>query len=146
MMSETVGKLDGLRDIIAPVAPEIEVLSPWVYVGIVAIVLFLNIVLYRQYAAQPHVLARKLFRKMKANLDHMSTVQSGNAVEQILRTMLQRQNIYIGKHALQPSTVTREEWRQLLDLCTRLRFSSGELSTDEQQQMLSSLQKMLWQK
>ncbi len=139
-MPEDFGKLDGLREIIAPAVPAQEYQLPWLLVLVCVLVVLSCLVLYARYRQRPLTRARRYFRKLDGAAMRMNPARYGDAITEILR-------IYSGSQDLRSATIStleRREWLALIDDCNNLRFSGVDSCADIVARTIARTEKLLW--
>lgn len=139
-MPEPYGKLEGLRELIAPAAPLQEYQLPWLLLVICVLVLLLMLTIITRYRKRPLLRARRRYRKLVRSGVQRNANHYGDAITAILR-------IYSGCHNLNNAHVTvldRQDWLALLDDCNRLRFAGVTDSDDVVERAIQKTRKLLW--
>jgi len=144
-MSEQVGVLDGLRDIVQPSAPIVHDWF-WYYVAsIVVIMLTLTLLAIVRYQKHPTVCAKKIFRFLRDNWSELQAQECGEHVISILRLALQQQNISEKKYLDCDSPLDQKQWEWLMLQCNQLRFSVSKTKPEDAVNILPLIEKILWQ-
>lgn len=139
-MPDTIGKLDGLIDIVHPSAPvQTDYFVPGLFIMFVLLVI-ISTYFYKRYRRFRLTKARQYFHRLCRYKDSWSTNQCGDAVITILR-------LYAGTHHVQMQSfpgVDANQWSALMRDCNHLRFSTGSGSKDVLQGLIQQIEIMLW--
>lgn len=139
-MPETVGTLDGLRDIIHPLAPvQTDYFLPFIIIICVTIGVFIYF-LYTRYQHRRLSRARRNFQRLNHYSSTWSANQCGDAVMAILR-------LYSGAHNVQRQHfpgLDMGEWAVLIEDCNRLRFSTESVSKEVLPGLMKQIEAILW--
>lgn len=139
-MSDTAGKLDGLRDIIHPSAPVVNDYSVLVFFGVGVLVILMLVFSYRRYQQRRLIKARRYFKRLKRNRNQWTARQCGDSMMSILR-------LYSGEHNVKRQgfkCLDDHAWSSLLATCNQLRFSTMPVSNIALEQTLAELKVILW--
>ena len=139
-MNEVQGKLDGLRDIIAPLMPVQQYQLPWFLLLTCLLLMLLLLMAYRSYRRRPLVRARRSYRRLAGTATQLDAHRLGDALSSILRT-------YCGCHNLREADVSapdRQLWLVLLDDCNELRFAGVTCRNEVIERAMQSTRKLLW--
>ena len=139
-MPEAIGKLDGLRDIIHPLAPvQTDYSAPLVILIGVLLGTFIYYI-YKRYQQRRLARARRCFRRLKHHSSDWDANQCGDAVMTILR-------LYSGTHNVQMQNfpgLNPDAWSFLTRDCNRLRFSTEPAEKEALQGLMKQIEAILW--
>ena len=138
-MSDVVGKLDGLREIIAPLAPVQTDYPVWPVVFLVVGMLLL-LYLVARYRRHPLTKARRLFHLLRRQRHDWSAMRCGDCLSHILRYC---QLAHQSKPAVGTDSLT-EQWQYLQDDCNHLRFSGIAHQPEIVERAMERTRKLLW--
>lgn len=139
-MSEVSGKLDGLRDIMAPAIPPTSGQVSWLVVMAAILFSLIVVLAIRRHRRQPHYRARRLFRQLQQDYTACKPSTCGDRLVAILR-------LYAGQHNLRKVALTsadRQVWSRLLEDCDRLRFSTIADAEDLIKAVMDRTRSLLW--
>ncbi len=139
-MADSVGRLDGLREIIAPMAPVQADYSIWLMACLASGGFFLLIYFYIRYRRQPMSKARRLFRQLKRHSESWSAAHCGDCLNNILRYC----QLAAQANAFNENSLLQQSWQQLLDDCNCLRFSGRQHQPETLQRVMEQTRTLLW--
>lgn len=138
-MSDAVGKLDGLREIIAPLAPVQTDYPVWPIVFLTIGILLL-IYLVIKYHQHPLSKARRLFHLLNRHGHDWNAMRCGDCLSHILRYCQIAGRVESSVDAVH----LREECKFLQDDCNQLRFSGKESQPETFERAMERTRKLLW--
>jgi len=139
MMSDAVGKLDGLREIIHPIEPPQADYSTALLLVILMGVLLLLTYLYIQYRRRPLVKARRLFKHLKKHKNDWDAIRCGDCLINIMQ-YCEKANWPTRDSEVSQSV---NAWKSLQSQCDQLRFSGVKNQSEKVGQAISQMQNLL---
>ena len=142
-MSDAAGKLDGIRDIVAPRLPqETDLTGLWVALIACIIMLVLAWWVWKK-RQQPLARARRLFRHVQlADTDDDRLL--GQGLIDIIRLVTLTHNLDARHCPDNTIGLNDSEWGSLLDTCYQLRYSSSGVSAVDRDNVIKLTSRLLW--
>jgi len=143
-MSEQSGALDGIKDIVQPAMPLLTDSSIYFIAVMIIVVIGLPGVLLIYYRRLPRVRAKRLYRYLKKSWPDLQAQQCGQMVMSILRLSQGQYNLNEKSYPEQDITLSRTQWRWLMQQSNQLRFSVGNNKSTDTKEILLLLEQVLW--
>lgn len=143
-MSNQVGVLDGLRDIVLPVMPT---LADWTLFYIIASAIVLTgiafLILYK-YKKRSRIQAKKSYKELKSQWMDLQAQDCGERIMLILRLLLGQHNLSENDYVTYELPFSQQQWSWMLKQSNQLRFSTTESKPENAIKVLPLIEKMLW--